>query len=283
MKPRQTLFLQVTDVLFVAKHPVWNADQCRHMFSMDLLNQYLNPYHSQGRDVGIGKLPVVPSVPCRFPPGTLGSETSVFQVSLQLNNHMDLKGHWEIFVAPPPDWHRLLKYDRKRHKSLSTRLVINPDGRVKDSPELLAALWGRKFGFSGKTICSKPTYRNRSPAPRGEEGKGKKSVKCNINPDSDMFKISPVRGVIKGKEVTTLTFEYNFGRPGSHQMSVLLRVYPSIFIWLELTSQTLDVDEPYIQLMEHKVMLFKPMSVSDLDPPMQVIYSFIYWLSCKKF
>lgn len=136
---------------------------------------------------------------------------------------MDLKGTWEIFTAPPLNWHKLLQNKRKRHKSLSSRLIISNEGRVKDSPELLAALWARKFGFSRKTDCSKNRYRSKT---NKEEIDKKQKCEINAKLDAELFKISPLRGSLSGKETKTITFKYSFERAGHHQMSVLLRVYP---------------------------------------------------------
>ena len=53
-------------------------------------------------------------------------------------------------------------------------------------------------------------------------------------------------------------------------MPVLLRIYPAIFVWLELKGRTLSPKQPSLQLMYKDEMIFHPVGLSDLDPPIQV-------------
>ena len=58
---------------------------------------------------------------------------------------------------------------------------------------------------------------------------------------------------------------------GIFRMPVLLRIYPAIFVWIDLEGVCLGPMQPGFQLMYPKEMVFHPISLNDIDPPIQVM------------
>lgn len=195
-------------------------------------------------------MPQVSSVSFRFPPAPINSEPCV--VKLHISNVSELKGYWATFTKPPNGWRRLVQ-----QKVCGTCATLEfKDGHYSDTPDLASQIWAKRFSYSTAIGAA-----NKIPST------------CNSTKDLGLFEISPTNGTLKSKESQVITIKYSYTSPGPHEISVLLRVFPAIFIWLELRGRTLDVNQPHLQLMNKRQMKLHPISLSDIDPPVQVCYT----------
>lgn len=220
---------------------ILKMERCVHLFIYFRLNWLMIPY---GHTAEEGTLPDVSVVTFRFPPAPVDSEHSVFQIPL--SNTSELKGYWELFTNPPKNWKKFLN-----RTELNSNMIFY-DGHFQDNPDLLAKLWASKFSVGN-----------------GNESNSKSGT-LNSRSDMELFHISQTKGCIDNKDSKVLTFTYNFEKVGYHKMTVLLRIYPAIFIWIDLSGRTLDLDQPYLQPMYKHHLTLHPVSAADLDPPVQV-------------
>lgn len=209
------------------------------------LNQLMTPQHFT---VPEGTLPHVSSVAFRFPPAPINTEPFVFK--LHLSNVSELKGYWTVFTRPPSAWKRHLQ--QKICGACGTSEF--KDGHYMDSIDLSSQLWAKKFNYNSAPGAVNP----------------KLPPLCNSIKDLNLFDISPTNGSLKSKESQVITIKYSFAALGVHEVSVLLRIFPAIYIWLDLRGRTLDEHQSYIQLMNKDQMNLHPIALSDIDPPIQV-------------
>ncbi|CAL8100937.1 unnamed protein product [Orchesella dallaii] len=233
-----------TDILMDSPWSIWDAQQCWSMFSLSLLNQLLTPYH---HTVPEGTVPQVSSIAFRFPPAPINSAPYVFK--LHLSNVSELRGFWAVFTKPPKGWKRHLQ--QKICGTCGTSEF--KDDHFADSPDLASQIWARKFNYNAANDKKFPPT-------------------CNTRKDLSFFEITPTSGSLKSKESQVISIKYSFGTIGVHQVSVLLRIFPAIFVWIDLTGRTLDVHQPHIQLMNKKHMSLHPVCLSDMDPPVQMFW-----------
>lgn len=204
------------------------------------LNHFLTPQHYA---VPEGTLPVVHSVSFRFPPAPIHSDPYIFK--LHMTNVSDQKGYWAVFTRPPTKPRGGTKQKSPGGARLSEISVC------RDSHDLSHQIWATKFHFNPEIIYKIPSTFN--------------SLK-----DLTHFEVSPASGSLKSKESAPISFKHSYSSVGLHEVSFLLRVYPNVFVWLDLKGRTLDTNQPILQLMHKSFMTFHPVALSDLDPPVQV-------------
>lgn len=204
------------------------------------MNHFLTPQHYSYLE---GALPIVHSVSFRFPPAPVHSDPYTFK--LHFNNVSDQKGYWAIFTRPPSKTRGGAKQKSPGGPRLSEISIC------KDNHDLNLQLWALKFHFNPDIVYKIPSTFN--------------SLK-----DLTHFEVTPASGSLKPKESQAISFKHLYTSVGIHEVSFLLRVYPNVFVWLDLKARTLDTNQPILQFMHRSYMTFHPVALSDLDPPVQV-------------
>ena len=69
-------------------------------------------------------------------------------------------------------------------------------------------------------------------------------------------------------------FSYSHRNVGEHEVQVLFRVYPGIFLWLELKGMTLPLNYAFVQHMHKEEMMLHPVTLADIDPPIQLFWMY---------
>jgi hypothetical protein len=229
-----------------------------------------------------GIIPEVPTVEFRFPPAPLNSDEAVVKILLK-NSSILIDGHWKMYTAPPPGWRT---YVTKRVSSSFNSNIHPFDENCKDNLDVVSHIWTHKLmqkasdqeetdSLERQHSKSDATVKKTTMSPGGLlPGSGpKRNSRCSIlnsQESAKLFNISVTNGSLSKDETQVLTFQYKFETPGEHKYCVLLRVYPCIFVWIDLIGKTLESYQPNLELMHGQFIDLHPVSVSDLDPPLQV-------------
>lgn len=204
-----------------------------------------------------GVIPAVSSVSLQFPAAVINSPPCTFK--LHLSNVRELKGFWAISKKPPTGWRSHLQLQRKVWWHNCRASEFNDGQNISDNSELASQIWARKFDFTSSQVNQKGVVSH-----------------CNSLKDLSLFEITPTSGSLKSKESHTITLKYSYTTKGTHEVSVLLRIFPGIFVWLDLFGKTLDEHEPFLQMSNQKQMVLHPVLLSDMDPPIQVNVSIMF-------
>jgi len=150
-------------------------------------------------------------------------------------------------------WMRKLKTEeliQKQHPN--SQQPIRARNLSKLSQSSFTVSEGRKMSM-GKSM--KPLYSTESPNPLQS---------------AELFKILPCKGQLIPGDSQEITIRFTYTQVGCHKWFVLLRIYPDIFIWIDLLARTISNDQPAIQFMNDKKFNLHPISISNMDPPTQV-------------
>jgi hypothetical protein len=165
---------------------------------------------------------------------------------LASGNRETLGGFWEIQPSPPRSWVKSLFSQKKKPPPYDPSL---------DDNELITTIWRDRLVASAQEYMESPEMneiikatqaRRKSRAPSTLPSSS--LVTCIMQQLTDMeyFIISPLGGSLKPGEQEQISLRFSYNTVGKHQMLMLVRVLPAIFIWVELKGKNRSLLQNFI-------------------------------------